>query len=99
MTDQKRKQNKTRRAERSETEDGPTDLDLLRLYLKLHKTERGEIFADTARAAELTDLSQRTIQFWIETGAIRAVSIGKKYQVYLRSLDDYLRQQARKRAS
>lgn len=97
MTEENRKRRKAQLT--SASKDGPTDEDLLRLYLKLPKEERSNFFADTARAAELTDLSQRTIQFWIETGAIRAVSIGKKYQVYLKSLDDYLNEQAKKRAS
>lgn len=99
MAEEKRKRSKTQRPSSRVTKDGPTDEDLLRMYLKLPKKERSDLFADTARAAELTDLSQRTIQFWIETGAIRALSIGKKYQVYLESLRDYLKKQAKKRAS
>jgi excisionase family DNA binding protein len=99
MADEKRNSSKTRLASPTATKAGPTDEDLLKMYLKLPKKERRDLFADTARAAELTDLSQRTIQFWIETGAIRALSIGKKYQVYLESLDEYLKQQAKKRAS
>lgn len=70
--------------------------ELLQLYLSLPRQLRGKRFADTASAAELTNLSQRTIQFWIETGAIRAVSIGKKYQVDLDSLVDYLKRRGRK---
>ena len=94
-----KKLSKTQRALSRTIKDSPTDEELLRMYLKLPKKERSEIFADTARAAELTDLSQRTIQFWIESGAIRAIPIGKKYQVYLESLADYLKKQAKKRAS
>ena len=93
------KRNKIHNATATAAKDGLTDEDLLRLYLRLPKKERRELFADTAQAAELTDLSQRTIQLWIETGAIRAVSIGRKYWVYLKSLDDYLNLLAKKRAS
>ena len=98
MTEEKSRR-KTHNSTGAATKDGPTEEDLLRLYLRLPRKERRDLFADTARAAELTDLSQRTIQLWIETGAIRAVSIGRKYWVYLESLDDYLNQQAKKRAS
>ncbi len=99
MPEEKKKLSKTQRASTRVIKDSPTDEELLRMYLKLPKKERSELFADTARAAELTDLSQRTIQLWIETGAIRAISIGKKYQVYLESLGDYLTKEAKKRAS
>ena len=99
MDEGKKKLSKTQRASTRVIKDGPTDEELLRLYLKLPKKERSQFFADTARAAELTDLSQRTIQFWIESGAIRAIPIGKKYQIYLESLSDYLERQAKKRAS
>ena len=99
MAEGKKKLSKTQRASSRAIKDSPTDEELLRMYLKIPKKERSELFADTARAAELTDLSQRTIQFWIETGAIRAIPIGKKYQVYLESLGDYLKKEAKKRAS
>lgn len=99
MADEKKKSSRTRSASTKVVKAGPTDEELLRMYLKVPKKERRDLFADTARAAELTDLSQRTIQLWIETGAIRAVPIGKKYQVYLESLRDYLEKQAKKAAS
>ena len=99
MAEGKKKLSKTQRALTRVIKDGPTDEELLKMYLKLPKKERSELFADTARAAELTNLSQRTIQLWIETGAIRAIPIGKKYQVYLESLGDYLKNEAKKRAS
>ena len=96
MADEKRKTTNSRSPSAKVPTAGPTDEELLRLYLKLPKQERRELFADTARAAELTDLSQRTIQLWIETGAIRAVPIGKKYQIYLESLRDFLEKQTKK---
>jgi excisionase family DNA binding protein len=65
--------------------------DLLRLYLEMPKEQRHERFACTARVARITGLSQRTVQLWIESGAIRAVNIGRKYQVDLDTLKDYLR--------
>jgi excisionase family DNA binding protein len=99
MTEKGKKLGKAQRASSRVIKDGPSDEELLMMYLSMPKKERGELFADTARAAELTDLSQRTIQFWIETGAIRAIPIGKKYQVYLESLGDYLKKEAKKRAS
>lgn len=64
------------------------DLDL---YLSLPKKQRDEQFAGTLRAAEMAGLSQRTIQLWIECGKIRAVCVGRKYQVNLDSLLEHLR--------
>jgi len=63
---------------------------LLETFLAATPTERVERFASTARTASFTGLSQRTIQHWIEIGAIRAVQIGEKYQVDLQSLKNYL---------
>ncbi len=73
--------------------------ELLNLYLTLPKRKREEKFADTARAAEIAGLSQRTIQLWIEIGSIKAIRIGKKYMVSLDSLMRYLRNQIDKLAS
>jgi excisionase family DNA binding protein len=67
------------------------DADLLRLYLEMPRDQRHERFAGTARVARLTGLSQRTVLTWIGMGAIRAVSIGRKYQVDLDTLREYLR--------
>jgi excisionase family DNA binding protein len=64
--------------------------ELLRTYLLLSKGEREQRFVDTARAAELTGLSRRTIQFWVEIGAIKAVPIGRRYEIDLMSLTEYL---------
>ncbi|MEW6210674.1 MAG: helix-turn-helix domain-containing protein [Acidobacteriota bacterium] len=70
--------------------------ELLKLYLSLPGEQREKRFADTARTAEITGLSRRTIQFWIEVGAIKAISIGRKYRVDLDSLTAYLSVQLEK---
>lgn len=72
--------------------------ELLDLYLSLPKKQREERFTDTTQAAEITGLSVRTIQFWIESGAVQAISVGRKYRVDLNSLREYLKCQMRKRA-
>ncbi len=54
--------------------------DLLDMYLTLPHKQREQRFADTASAARITGLTQRTIQLWIEFGAIRAIPIGRKYR-------------------
>ena len=72
------------------TEGNFTDSDLLKLYLAASAQERTKLFADTGRAADLTGLSRRTIQFWVETGAVRAIAIGRRYEVYLPNLTWYL---------
>lgn len=69
----------------------PSSEELLDLYLNLPPKHRTRRFADTARAAKMTGLTQRTIQLWIEFGDIRAVHIGRKYQIDLRSLKSFLR--------
>ena len=70
--------------------------ELLEFYLGLPKKQRDRLFVETARAAEIAGLSQRTIQLWIEIGAIQAVSIGKKYKVSLDSLRKHLQSEAAK---
>lgn len=65
--------------------------DLLDMYLTLPHKQREQRFADTASAARITGLTQRTIQLWIEFGAIRAIPIGRKYKIDLESLKDYLK--------
>lgn len=65
--------------------------DLLDLYLSLPKKQRDKQFAGTLRAAEIAGVAQRTIQLWVECGMIRAVCVGRKYQVNLDSLWEYLR--------
>ncbi len=67
---------------------GPTGL--LQIYLSSSRKERTQRFIDTRAAAELTGLSRRTIQWWIETGLIEAVRIGRRYQIDRRSLLTHL---------
>ena len=71
-----------------------TDPDLLTVYLGLSPAKRKELFVDTASAAERIGVSQRTIQAWIDAGMVRAVPIGRKFQVELASLLGYLRGRA-----
>lgn len=74
----------------------PTDTtqsDLLTLYLSLSPAKRKELFVGTASAADRIGVSQRTIQAWIDAGRVRAVPIGRKFQVELGSLLGYLRLQ------
>jgi excisionase family DNA binding protein len=63
---------------------------LLDLYLTTPNKQRDEQFLSTADAAELAGLSQRTIQFWIDSGALSAIRIGKNYRVSRDSLREYL---------
>lgn len=64
--------------------------ELLDIYLSLPKEKRDQRFADTAITADLIGRSQRTIQLWIENGAIKAIPIGGKFKVDLESLKQYL---------
>ncbi len=72
-------------------EDQMSGEDLLELYLTLPHKLRQQRFGDTAHAAEITGLTQRTIQLWIEFGAIRAIPVGRKYKIDLESLKEYLK--------
>jgi len=74
-----------------------TDNELLSLYLSLSPTVREQTFITTTQAAEITGVSKRTIQFWIECGVVRALSIGRKYKIVLRSLRAHLEDQMGKR--
>ncbi len=76
-----------------------TDEQLLEVYLSLTAKERHEMFADTARAAEIVGLSQRTIQLWIEVGLIRAFLLGGKYKICLNSLKRYLKSRIEQQAN
>ena len=67
------------------------DHELLDQYLTLSEENRDKKFPDTAYAANLVGLSRRTIQFWVETGAVRAVFIGRKCRVSTDSLREYLK--------
>lgn len=76
-----------------------TDEELLELYLSLPPKRRGESFIETAHAAEITGVSVRSIQLWIESGAVRAIAVGGKYRIVLDSLKAYLRERINKRQS
>lgn len=75
-----------------------SDEQLLDLYLGLPSKERDGMFADTARAAEIVGLSQRTIQLWIEIGLIRALLLGGKYKICMNSLRDFLKSKIEQQA-
>lgn len=63
---------------------------LLAYYLSLSEAKKRLEFSTTAEAAKLVGLSQRTIQLWVQIGAVKAVAVGKKQFVRLESLADYL---------
>ena len=75
----------------SDSDSDSDNNDLLDMYLTLPHKQREQRFADTASAARITGLTQRTIQLWIEFGAIRAIPIGRKYKIDLESLKAYLK--------
>jgi len=68
-----------------------TDEQLLDLYLALPQKERDLRFVNTARAAEICGMAQRTVQCWIEMGFVRAIPIGKRYRVCTESLYAHLK--------
>jgi excisionase family DNA binding protein len=75
-----------------------TDAELLSLYLSLPPELREGTFINTAQAAAITGVSMRTIQLWIESGAVRAIAIGRKYKIILESLKTHLETQMNRRA-
>lgn len=76
---------------------GLTDVELLGLYLSLPPSSRAKIFVGSAEAAKITGVSVRTIQLWIECGAVRAIVIGRKYRIVLESLRGHLKMQMESR--
>lgn len=64
---------------------------LLLFYRNLPVRERATYFSGTTDIAKKYGVQPRTVQRWIDKGLILAVRIGKKYIVYLPSLDEYLR--------
>ncbi|NOT61484.1 MAG: helix-turn-helix domain-containing protein [Acidobacteria bacterium] len=58
-------------------------------FVKLSVKERKERFVSSRYAAQLCNVTRRTIQYWVEKKLIVAVRIGKKNQVDLRSLEAY----------
>lgn len=73
-----------------------TDDQLLDSYLAMPRKLRERHFVDTATAAGITGVSQRTIELWIESGSVRAVLVGNRYHVTLSSLRHYVKRRARK---
>ena len=76
----------------------PTDAELLSLYLSSPPDLREKTFITTAQAAEITGVSMRTIQLWIESGAVRAIVIGRKYRILVQSLRGHLEREVSKRS-
>jgi excisionase family DNA binding protein len=76
-----------------------TDEQLIDEYLAMPKKTRDRQFVSTASAAEIADVSQRTIELWIGSRAIRAIRVGRKYQVSLPSLISYLKSRSQQRKS
>ena len=69
---------------------GDSERELINIWLSMSREARKQKFAGTARAAEIAGVSQRTVQFWIDSGHLVSLRIGKKYQIYLPSLMDHL---------
>ncbi len=67
-----------------------SERELINIWLSTSREERKQKFAGTARAAEIAGVSQRTVQFWIDSGYLASLRIGKKYQIYLPSLIEHL---------
>ena len=65
---------------------------LLDEWISMSREERKRRYADTARAAQIAQVSRRTIQNWVHAGEITSRRIGKKYHVYLKSLEAHLNQ-------
>ncbi|HKQ77282.1 MAG TPA: excisionase family DNA-binding protein [Blastocatellia bacterium] len=65
--------------------------DLLEQYISLSEDQREQEFPTTERAAKLTGMSRRTIQFWVECDYIEAIFVGKKYRIKLDSLMTFLK--------
>ena len=78
-----------RAAARAQSPPGNVDA-LLNLYCSARGKQREQGFASTSRAAEIAGVSQRTIQLWIEFGALSAIRIGRNYRVSLDSLREFL---------
>ena len=64
---------------------------LLEQYLSLPEDQREQKFPTTERAAALTGMSRRTIQYWVEIKDIEAIFVGKICRVRLDSLMAYLK--------
>lgn len=60
--------------------------DLLEQYLSLPEDQREQKFPTTERAAKLTGMSRRTIQYWVEIDEVEAIFVGKNCRVEFDSL-------------
>lgn len=67
-----------------------SEREMAEIWLSMSREERREKFAGTARAAEIAGVSQRTVQFWIDSGYLVSLRIGKNYQIYLPLLVEHL---------
>lgn len=63
---------------------------LLEIYVSLLPKEREKKFAGSERAAEIADVSRRTIAKWINEGKIDAIFIANRHHVWLDSLLTHL---------
>jgi hypothetical protein len=68
-----------------------TDEQLIDQYLAMPKKTRDHQFVGAGAAAEIANVSRRSIELWIGSRAIRAILVGRKYQVSLPSLISYLK--------
>lgn len=64
--------------------------ELLDGWLSMSSDERRQKFADTARAAEISGVSRRTLLDWIHAGKVALLRVGKKHYVHLISLKTHL---------
>jgi excisionase family DNA binding protein len=64
--------------------------DLFQQYLSLPVVQREKEFVSTARAAKCVGVSRRTVQYWVQTGKVKAIFIGRKCKVHIKSLLDYV---------
>jgi len=62
----------------------------LDFYLSLVPGKRKHLFVTTATAAASFGISQRTLQRWIEAGSILSIRVGRKYQVYIPSVEQLI---------
>lgn len=63
---------------------------LLEIYLSLNADERRHLFISSKTVADNFGISHRTLQRWIEEGYILAIRAGRKYQIYLPTVEDYI---------
>ncbi|MCI0339240.1 MAG: sigma-70 family RNA polymerase sigma factor [Acidobacteria bacterium] len=59
--------------------------------MTLSENQRDQEFPNIESAAKPTGLSRRTIQFWVEIGAVEAIFVGGKCRVNFDSLKTYLK--------